>query len=89
MPRTLLIKNATIINGTGSNRIMGSVRIESNIIIDIGELKTLKTDSVINAEGLILSPGFIDTHSHHDWDSLRTKESAISQGITTVIIGQD
>lgn len=89
LPRTLLIKNATIINGTGSNRMMGSVRIESNIIIDIGELKTLKTDSVINAEGLILSPGFIDTHSHHDWDSLRTKESAISQGITTIIIGQD
>lgn len=89
LPRTLLIKNATIINGTGSNRIMGSVRIEGNTIIDIGQLKTLKTDSVINAEGLILSPGFIDTHSHHDRDSLRTKESAISQGITTIIVGQD
>lgn len=89
LPRTLLIKNATIINGTGSNRIMGSVRIEDDIIIDVGVLKTLKTDSVINAEGLVLSPGFIDTHSHHDWDSLRTKESAISQGITTIIVGQD
>lgn len=89
VPTTILIKNATIIDGTGSTRIVGSVRIKDNVIIDIGELRTLKTDSVINAEGLVLSPGFIDTHSHHDSDSLRTKESAISQGITTIIVGQD
>lgn len=89
VPTTLLIKNATIIDGTGSNRMVGSVRIQDNIIIDIGELKIQKTDSVINAEGLVLSPGFIDTHSHHEEDSFRTKESAISQGITTIIVGQD
>jgi N-acyl-D-amino-acid deacylase len=89
LPNTLLIKNAILIDGTGSDRIVASVRIESNTIIEIGDLKPLKTDSIIDAEGLVLSPGFIDTHSHHDWDSLRTKESAISQGITTIIIGQD
>ena len=89
LPRTLLIKDATIIDGTGSKKMMGSVRIEGNTIVEIGELKSLKTDSVIIADGLVLSPGFIDTHSHHDRDSLRTKESAISQGITTIIIGQD
>jgi len=89
LPRTLLITNATIIDGTGSNRIMGSVRIEGNRIIEIGELKVLKSDSIINAKRLVLSPGFIDTHSHHDKDSLRTKEAAISQGITTIIVGQD
>jgi len=87
--RTLLIQNATIIDGTGSDRYVGSVRIMDNKIIDIGDLSNLKTDSIINGNGLILSPGFIDTHSHHDWDNLRTKESAISQGITTIIVGQD
>ena len=89
LPNTLLIQNAILIDGTGSDRIVASVRIEGNTIIEIGDLKALKTDSIINAEGLILSPGFIDTHSHHDSDSLRTKESAISQGITTIIVGQD
>ena len=89
LPNTLLIQNAILIDGSGSDRIVASVRIEGNTIIEIGDLKVLETDSIINAEGLVLSPGFIDTHSHHDWDSLRTKESAISQGITTIIIGQD
>ena len=86
LPNTLLIQNAILIDGSGSDRIVASVRIEGNTIIEIGDLKVLETDSIINAEGLVLSPGFIDTHSHHDWDSLRTKESAISQGITLSLI---
>ena len=49
----------------------------------------LETDSIIDGSGMILSPGFIDTHSHHDWDTLRTVDAAISQGITTIIVGQD
>ncbi len=89
LPTTLLIKNATIIDGTGSNRFRGSVRIEGHTIKAIGDLKPLKTDSVIDANGLVLSPGFIDTHSHHAGDTLRTMEAAMSQGITTIIIGQD
>lgn len=89
LPRTLLIKNATIIDGTGSSRIIGSVRLEGNKIIEIGDLNALESDSIIDATGLVLSPGFIDTHSHHDWDSLRSKEAAVSQGITTIIVGQD
>lgn len=89
IPKTILIQNATIIDGTGSKSISGSVRIQGDIIIKIGNIEPLKTDSIIDATGLVLSPGFIDTHSHHDWDSLRSKEAAISQGITTIIVGQD
>lgn len=89
LSKTILIQNATIIDGTGSKGILGSVRIESNKIIEIGDLKALESDSIIDATGLVLSPGFIDTHSHHDSDSLRSKEAAISQGITTIIVGQD
>ena len=85
----LLIQNATIIDGTGSDRYIASLRIKGNEIIKIGELTSLKTDSIIDGTGMILSLGFIDSHSHHDEDSLRTKEAAISQGITTIIIGQD
>ncbi len=87
--KTLLIKNATIIDGTGADKFVGSVRVKGNKIIEIGDLNILKTDSIIDGNGLVLTPGFIDTHSHHDWDSLQTKEAAISQGITTIIVGQD
>jgi N-acyl-D-amino-acid deacylase len=46
---------------------------------------------VVDANGLVLSPGFIDTHSHHDGglDSARTALGAVSQGITTIVVGQD
>jgi len=87
--RTLLIQNATIIDGTAGDRYIGSVRIKGDLIVDIGDLDVLESDSVINGNGLILSPGFIDSHSHHDRDTLHTLEAAISQGITTIITGQD
>src|SRR5207237_2980140 len=46
---------------------------------------------VIDAHGLTLAPGFIDTHSHHDWElwKLRDARAAVSQGITTIVAGQD
>lgn len=86
---SILITNASIIDGTGSERTVGSVRITDGILVDIGELEPTSTDSIINANGMVLSPGFIDSHSHHDWDKYRTKEAALSQGITTIIVGQD
>lgn len=87
--KSILIQNATIIDGTGSEGYIGSVRIIDKLVSEIGNLRELKTDSIINGTGMILSPGFIDTHSHHDWDTLRTIDAAISQGITTIIVGQD
>ena len=87
--KNLLIQNATIIDGTGADRFVGSLRIKGSLIIDIGDLTVFDTDSIIDGTGMILSPGFIDTHSHHDGDTLRTVEAAISQGITTIIVGQD
>ncbi len=87
--KTILIKNASIIDGSGTPPFRASVRIRNDKIADIGGLKPLASDSVIDARGLILSPGFIDSHSHHDRDTLRTMDAAISQGITTIIVGQD
>lgn len=86
---TLLIQNAIIIDGTGSTPFQGAVRIQDGQIIGIGDLEVQTSDSLIDAGGLVLSPGFIDTHSHHERDPKRTVESAISQGITTIVIGQD
>ncbi len=88
---SILIINAQIVDGTGSVSRSGAVRIERDTIIAIGDLKVRTGEKVIDAKGQTLSPGFIDTHSHHDigLDKHRDARAAVSQGITTIIVGQD
>jgi len=87
----LLIKNVTIIDGSGSDRYSADVRIRKQRIQEIGQLERKNNEIIFQGNGLILSPGFIDTHSHADGDILSHPDAlaAISQGITTVIVGQD
>jgi len=87
----ILIHNATIIDGTGDPEFTGSVRIIGDRIAAIGNLQPMPDDLVVHADGLVLAPGFIDTHSHHDKDidQNRTALAAVSQGITTIVRGQD
>lgn len=60
----LLIKNGLIIDGTGKERFKGDIAIENDIIVNIGKIKDESFDKVIDANGKIVAPGFIDTHSH-------------------------
>ena len=87
----LLIKNVNIIDGSGSERYLADVRIKKKRIEEIGQLERKNGEIIFQGNGLILSPGFIDTHSHADGDILSHPDAlaAISQGITTVIVGQD
>ena len=62
-----LIVNARIVDGTGAPARSGSVRIDGDRIVEVGELQAGKGETVVDAKGLALAPGFIDTHSHHDW----------------------
>ena len=86
-----LIKNVYIIDGSGSGRYLADVRIKEKRIEEIGQLERKNNEIIFQGNGLILSPGFIDTHSHADGDILSHPDAlaAISQGITTVIVGQD
>lgn len=87
----MLIKNGTIVDGTKNERYKADIGIYDNIITEIGNLSEESYDEVIDAQGLIVSPGFIDTHSHSDLFVLvdpRVKPK-IMQGITTEILGQD
>jgi len=85
-----LITGATVVDGTGGARFMADVRLEGDRIAAVGKLRRRADEPVINAEGLVLAPGFIDTHSHADYDITEHRDAVadISQGITTVITGQ-
>ena len=90
-PATQLITNVILIDGTGAPQRKDSVRILGGKIIDVGELKERPNDIVIDGGGQVLAPGFIDTHSHADTELFDqpSAPAAVSQGITTVVIGQD
>jgi N-acyl-D-amino-acid deacylase len=88
---TTLITNARIIDGAGDPARRGSVRIAGERIAEIGDLRARPGEQVLDAGGLVLAPGFIDTHSHHDRGlfEMRDAIAAVSQGITTIVVGQD
>lgn len=87
-----LIQNARIIDGTGAPWFIGDVGIKGDKIVDVAfKLDGNKAKKVINANGLYLSPGFIDIHSHARGGLIfePTMENLLRQGITTVIEGND
>ena len=87
----LLVHNVIIVDGTGAPARAGSVRIVDGTISAVGDLQAHRGETLFDGRGLVLAPGFIDTHSHADRDLLEQPEAlpAISQGITTVVVGQD
>ncbi len=88
---SVLIQGATVVDGTGSPAQAASVRMADGRIVAVGDLLPSPGETVIDATGLTLAPGFIDTHSHHD-RGLFDEPGAlavVSQGITTVVVGQD
>jgi N-acyl-D-aspartate/D-glutamate deacylase len=86
-----VIVNAKVLDGTGSRARSDSVRIIGDRIVEVGRFEPAPRDEIIDAGGLILAPGFIDTHSHADGDIFEHPDAlaAVSQGITSVIVGQD
>jgi N-acyl-D-amino-acid deacylase len=88
---TTLIVNASIVDGTGSPARRGAVRIVDGTIAEIGNLSPRHGDSIVDARGLTLAPGFIDTHSHHAGGLFEALDApaVVSQGITTIVVGQD
>lgn len=87
----VVIRNASIIDGTGKAAYRGDVRIKDGKIEKIGKIKQSRSDEVIDANGLTLAPGFIDIHNHSESGLLRegTAANQVSQGITTILVGPD
>lgn len=85
----ILIKNATIVEGTEKSAYNGSIGVKGDKVVALGEVKD-DAEETVNANGLIALPGFIDAHSHADWTLVwfPKAESYIMQGVTTFIGGQ-
>lgn len=86
-----LFRGATVVDGTGAPAVSADVRIQAGVIDAVGDLVPAPGERVVDATGLVLAPGFIDTHSHHDGGIFERPEAlaAVSQGITTIVAGQD
>ena len=85
----LIVRNATIIDGTRAARFQGEIGVRGDRIAAIGALGKASADIEVDGSGLIAAPGFIDAHTHDDRMLLSNPDMTpkVSQGVTTVVAG--
>ncbi|MGY9081597.1 MAG: N-acyl-D-amino-acid deacylase family protein [Acidimicrobiales bacterium] len=85
----LVITNGMVVDGTGRNARRADVAISDGLITEVGDLSSQQAQRTIDAEGHIVSPGFVDVHTHMDaqiaWDPLG--ECSCFHGVTTAVMG--
>lgn len=88
MPHGLVFRNVDVIDGTGSDVFTADVAIDGDRISDIGTITTVGSQE-IDATGMVLTPGFIDVHTHDDFALITDPEMHFKtlQGVTTVVTG--
>ena len=83
-----IIRNGTIIDGSGSDRYIGDIAIKDGRVAAVGEINK-KSHKEIEAIGKLVTPGWVDVHTHYDgqatWDPLLAPSSW--HGVTTVVMG--
>jgi N-acyl-D-amino-acid deacylase len=86
----LLIRNGRVVDGTGNPSFVADVGIRDGKIAALGRLADRKAARTIDAQGLVVAPGFIDIHNHSDDTILEdgNAESMVRQGVTTMIFGE-
>jgi N-acyl-D-aspartate/D-glutamate deacylase len=84
----LVIRGGTVVDGTGGEPYLASVGVRDGLIVAVGDIAELGTEE-LDATGLVVTPGFVDVHTHYDaqltWDPLATP--SIWHGVTTVVVG--
>lgn len=85
----ILIRNGKIIDGTGNPWFRADIAILKGKIVAIGQLDSAQAKRTINAAGMVVSPGFIDVHTHVESGILRvpTADNYILDGVTSIITG--
>ena len=92
-PYDLVITNGIVVDGSGVSRFAADIAISGDTIASVGGLSDsdkAKALKLIDARGRIVSPGFIDIHTHSDYSLLAdgTAQSKIRQGVTTEVLGE-
>ena len=89
MTYDLLIRNGTIVDGLGGEPYVGDVAVRDGVIAAVGHINGDSAEHEIDATGLLVTPGFVDLHTHYDgqaiWSERLTPSSA--HGVTTVVMG--
>jgi dihydroorotase/N-acyl-D-amino-acid deacylase len=89
----IILKGGTIVDGTGATPVSGDVVIQGDRIVSVGKPQSVSARSgdaefeVIDCTGCVVSPGFIDAHSHSDLQLLENRTEKLLQGVTTEVVG--
>lgn len=86
---SLILRGGKVVDGTGNPWFYGDVAVKGDRIVALGHISG-SADTEIDAKGLVVSPGFIDMHSHSDWSLFEdgNAQSKIRQGVTTEVLGE-
>lgn len=89
MEYDIVIKGARVVDGLGTSAVVADVAIKGERIAEVGDGALWQTREVLNMDGMVVSPGFIDCHTHDDRALLNSPlmRPKVSQGVTTVITG--
>ena len=83
----ILLSNGIVVDGLGGPARTADVLIRGDRIVEIGKIPASAEWDVLKCDGLHITPGFIDIHSHSDKETLQHLPNKILQGVTTEVVG--
>ncbi len=92
MEDDILIRNGTVMDGTGNRAVKADVLVKGDRVQDVGDFPDARAAKTIEAEGLAVAPGFIDVHTHLDFFLTSSRHPEVMerwarQGVTTIVAG--